>query len=100
MSKAPGSLRTLLLVEGNWRAVEDQETLTKFVKANSTSDDDLLIGAYFPTTRIQEIRSPDNQVYGFIIQQNFVVEWVTIKMVDENTMQLSWNRTPNAGTPL
>ncbi len=41
----------------------------------------------------------DNQLYGFIIQQNFVVDWVNVKMVDEKAMQLSWLRTPNGGNP-
>ena len=51
----------------------------------------------FPMTGIREIRGPDNRFYGFIITQQMGT--VSTQLVDENAMQLSWQRTPNGGNP-
>ena len=48
-------------------------------------------------TGIREIRGPDNRFYGFIITQQMGT--VSTQLVDENAMQLSWQRTPNGGNP-
>jgi hypothetical protein len=90
-------------VESDWRKVKDQEMWTEIVKANTTSDGDFSMvwaGYSYRTTGVQEIWGPDNQLYGFIIYQQTVVDSVKVKLVDENTMQLSWQRTPNGGNPL
>jgi hypothetical protein len=81
-----------ILVEGKWDTVKDQEMLTEIVKANTTSDGDvrLVRATYDWTTGVQEIWGPDNQLYGFIIYQEAAVDWVNVKLVDENTIQLSW----------
>ncbi len=85
-----------ILLGTKWVTVEEQETWTEIVKANTTSDGDFnLNGAYLGTTGVKEIYGPDNQLYGFIIHLNFAVQWVNVKMVDENTIQLSWEGTYN-----
>jgi hypothetical protein len=90
-----------ILVDSNWDTVMDQETWTEIVKANRTTDGDFNMvwaGYDYSTTRVQEIWGPDNLLYGYIIHQKIVVDSVNVKQVDENTMQLSWRRTPNGGT--
>ena len=92
-----------ILVEGKWSTVKDQEMWTEIVKANTNSDGDFSMvwaGYSYRTTGAQEIWGPDNQLYGFIIYQQTVVDSVKVKLVDENTMRLSWQRTPNGGNPL
>jgi len=64
----------------------------EIVKANTTSDGDFSMvwaGYDYSTSGVQEIWGPDNQLYGFIIYQQTVVDSVNVKLVDENTMQLS-----------
>ena len=81
-----------ILVGSNWSKVKDQEMWTKIVKATTTSDGELNIALvnYDSTTRVQEIWGLDNQPYGFVIPQTFLVDWVNVKQVEENTIQLSW----------
>ena len=91
-----------ILVGSNWGTVKDQETWAEIVKANTTSDGDFSMvwaGYNYNTTRVQEIWGPDNQLYGFIIYQQTMVDSVDVKLVDENTMQLSWQRGLRTGTP-
>ena len=86
-----------ILVDGNRSMVKvkDQEMWTKIVKTKTTSDGDFSLvwaGYDYRTTGVQEIWGSDNQLYGFIIYQQTMVDSVDVKMVDENTMQLSWQR--------
>jgi hypothetical protein len=85
----------------NWSKVKDQEMWTEIVKANTTSDGEfnLVYANYYYSTRAQEIWGPDNQLYGYVIYHGTLVEWVNAKLVDENTMQLSWRRIANQYTP-
>lgn len=86
----------------NWSKVRDHETWAEIVKANTTSDGNFSMiwaGYNFNTTKVQEIWSPDKKLYGFIIHQMVVVDSVNVKMVDDNSLQLSWKRTPNGGNP-
>ena len=78
-----------ILVEGKWDSVKDQEMWTEIVKANTTSDGEfrLVWANYDYTTGVQEIWGPDNQLYGFIIYQQTVVQGVNVKRVDENTIE-------------
>jgi hypothetical protein len=89
------------LVKGKWSKVKDQEMWTEIVKANTTSDGDFRLFYYTldATTGVQEIWGPDNQIYGFTIYQQFSVERVKVKLVDENTVQLSWERPAVTGSP-
>ena len=92
-----------ILVKGKWGTVKDQEMWTEIVKANTTGDGDFSMvwaGYSYRTTGVQEIWGPDNQLYGFIIYQQTVVDSVKVKLVDENTMRLSWQRTGNQGAPI
>ena len=91
-----------ILVGSNWTKIEDHETWEEILKANTTSGDDfsMVWANYDYTTRVQEIWGPDNMLYGYIIYQDVVVEWVNAKLVDENSMQLTWQRTANGGNPL
>ena len=84
-----------ILVGSSWGTVKDQEMWTKIVKTKTTSDGDFSLvwaGYDYRTTGVQEIWGPDNQLYGFIIYQQTMVDSVDVKLVDENTMQLSWQR--------
>ena len=91
-----------ILVKGKWGTVKDQEMWTEIVKANTTSDGDfsMVVAGYgSSTTGVQEIWGPDNQLYGFIIYQQSAVAWVNVKLVDENTIRLSWQRPVVTGSP-
>ncbi len=87
-----------IMFGSDWVKVKDQKMWTEIVKENTTSGGDFRMvwaGYNYNTTRIQEIWGSDNLLYGFIIYQMVVVDSVDVKTVDENTMQLSWRRTPN-----
>ena len=91
-----------ILVGSNLSKVKDQEMWTEIVKANTNSDGDFSMvwaGYDYSTTRAQEIWGPDNQLYGFIIYQKYMVYSVNVKLVDDNTMRLSWQRPPAQGSP-
>ena len=84
-----------ILVGRYWDTVKDQETWAEIVNANTTSDGEFFLPYQnydYGTSRVQEIRSSDNQLYGYLIYQTWVVGSMNVKMVDENTMQLSWVR--------
>ena len=93
--------RKILVKGSNWSKVKDQEMWTEIVKANTNSDGDfrLVYSNSDYTTGVQEIWGPDNQLYGFIIYQETVVQWVNVKLVDENAMRLSWQRPTAQGSP-
>ena len=84
-----------ILVEGRWYTVRDQKMWTKIVNENTTSEGDfrMVWSGHDNTTGVQEMWDSDNQLYGFIIYQKDVTEWVTLKMVGENTMRLIWERS-------
>ena len=86
-----------ILVGSDWDKIQDQETWTEIVKANTTSQGDFDLDPpqplYLPT-RVREIRGTDNQLYAFIITRNGA--WVVAKKVDNNTMRLQW-QTPGGG---
>ncbi len=91
-----------ILVKGrNWSKVKDQEMWTEIVKANTNSDGDfrLFYFTHDATTGVQEIWGPDNQIYGFTIYQQWSVERVKVKLVDENTVSVWWERYVAKGTP-
>ena len=87
-----------ILVGGNWGTVKDQETWTQIVTANTTAHGNISpVWANYEMTRVREIRSPDNQqLFGYIIHQQR--DLVSARVVDENTMQLFYNRA-NFGAP-
>jgi hypothetical protein len=85
-----------ILVGGNWGTVKDQETWTGIVKANTTSQGNVSpVWASYSMTGVREIWGPDNQLYGFIIHQQR--DLVSVKLVDENTLRLWYNRASFGG---
>ena len=87
-----------ILVGSNWGTVKNQEAWTQIVKANTTGQGNVSpVWANYAMTRVREIRSPDNQqLFGYIIHQQR--DLVSARVVDENTMQLFYNRA-NFGAP-
>ncbi len=84
-----------ILVDSRWDTVKDQKDWTKIVKENTTSEGDfrMVWSGRDNTTGVIEIWGSNNQLYGFIIYQQDVTEWVNLRMVSENTMRLSWERS-------
>ena len=79
-------------VESDWIAVRNQEMWAEIVKANTTGKGDFkLPGFYGGTSTVQEIWGPDNQLYGFIINQVYSVSLGNVKPVNENTVRLAWS---------
>ena len=89
-----------ILAPGNFNKVNDQEMWTEIVKKNTADDGEFTlawpnyINQY--TTGVQEIWGPDNQLYGYVVYQEYAVSLQSVKLVDKNTIQLSWNK-PNRG---
>ncbi len=92
-----------ILVGSNWGTVKDQEMWAESVKANTTSDGDFSMveaGYIYYTTGVQKIWGPDDQLYGFVIYQDNKVQFVNVKLVDENTVRFSWESGTPVGNPL
>ena len=90
-----------ILVGSNLSKVKDQEMWTEIVKTNTNSDGNfrLFYWGLDATTGVQEIWGPDSQIYGFTIYQQFSVERVKVKLVDENTVRVWWERPTAVGAP-
>ena len=81
-----------ILVGSDWIAVRNQEMWEEIMKANTTSDGDFkLPGFYGGTSTVQEIWGPDNQLYGFIINQVYSVSLGNVKLVNKNNIRLAWS---------
>ena len=85
-----------ILFGSNYSKVQDQEMWTEIAKENTTSDGEFTLvwnnyalGPYY-STGTQEIWGPENQLYGFIVYQQYVVSLERVELVDENTIRLSW----------
>jgi len=78
-----------------WVTIEDHESWTEFVNTNMTSQGDfrLVWSGHDNTTGVIEIWGSDNHLYGFIIYQQDLTEWVNLEVVSENTMRLAWERS-------
>ena len=80
-----------ILVGSNWGTARDQETWAEIVRQNTTSHGNISpMWANYDMTRVREIWSPDNHLYGYVIHQ--IPDGVSIKVVDENTMRLFYHR--------
>ena len=79
-----------ILVGSYWGAVKDQDTWSRIVKENTTSDRDIdPVGVDNVMTGVREIWGPENQFYAYVIhQQN---DLVSAEVVDENTMRLFYH---------
>ena len=86
-----------ILVGNSWGTVKDQESWTRIVKENTTSNGKIdPLWSYGSMTGVREIWGPDNQFYGYVIHQQR--DLVSAKVVDENTVRL-WHRYANFGGP-
>ena len=80
-----------ILLSGHWGTVKDQKSWTEIVEANTDSDGEIRpLWAEYPMTGVREIWGPDNNLYGFMIHQQ--QDLVNVRMVEENTMRLWYNR--------
>ena len=85
-----------ILVGNDWNTVEDQETWTETVKANTNSQGNISpVWANYAMTGVREIWGPDNQLYGYIIHQQ--QDLVSVKIVDENKLRLWYTRARFGG---
>ena len=84
-----------ILFRSSWPKVKDQEMWTEIVKANTASDGELTLGwenySSYYYTDVHEILGFDNQLYGFIIHQQYAVSLQRVEQIDENTIQISWS---------
>jgi hypothetical protein len=86
-----------IVVGSNWTTVNDKQTWEGIVKANTTAEGNISpMWANYAMTRVREIRSPDGQhLFGYIIHQQG--DLVSARLVDQNTMQLFYNRASFGG---
>ena len=68
---------------------------TEIVKANTASDGEFTLVwdnyGHDYSTGVQEILGFDNQLYGFIIHQQYAVSLQRVEQIDENTIRISWS---------
>jgi hypothetical protein len=90
-----------ILFRSSWPKVIDQEMWTEIVKANTASDGELTLGwenySSYYYTDVHEILGFDNQLYGFIIHQQFAVSLQRVEQIDENTIRISWSPPRHEG---
>ena len=86
-----------IVVGGNWATVKDQATWEQIVKDNTTNNGNITpLWANYAMTGVREIRSRDNQLFGYIIHQQR--DMVSARVVDVNTMRV-WHTTARVGGP-
>ena len=86
-----------ILVGNSWGTVKDQESWTRIVKENTTSNGKIdPLWSYDSMTGVREIWGPDNQFYGYLINQTR--DLVNATVVDENTVRL-WHHYADFGGP-
>lgn len=84
-------------VGNSWGTVKDQESWTRIVKENTTSNGKIdPLWSYDAMTGVREIWGPDNQFYGYLIHQTR--DLVNATVVDENTVRL-WHHYADFGGP-
>ena len=84
-------------VGNSWGTVKDQESWTRIVKENTTSNGKIdPLWSYDSMTGVREIWGPDNQFYGYLIHQTR--DLVNATVVDENTVRL-WHHYADFGGP-
>jgi hypothetical protein len=90
-----------ILFRSSWPKVKDQEMWTEIVKANTAIDGELTLGwenySSYYYTDVHEILGFDNQLYGFIIHQQFAVSLQRVEQIDENTIRISWSPPRHEG---
>ena len=84
-------------VGNSWGTVKDQESWTRIVKENTTSNGKIdPLWSYDSMTGVREIWGPDNQFFGYLIHQTR--DLVNATVVDENTVRL-WHHYADFGGP-
>jgi hypothetical protein len=81
-----------ILVENYWSRVNDHETWAQIVNGGTSGKHDDAISqvwAFYPNSGIREIRSLNDQFYGYVLYRQR--ELVSAKVVDEYTMRLIHN---------
>jgi hypothetical protein len=88
-------------VDSTYSKVKDQEMWTEIVKTNMASDGEFTLVWYNYghdySTGVQEILGLDNQLYGFIIHQQYAVSLQRVEQIDENTIRISWSHPRPVG---
>ena len=86
-----------IVVGGRWGTVKDRATWEQIVKDNTASNGNVTpLWANYTMTGVREIRSRDNQLFGYIIHQQR--DMVRARVVDVNTMRV-WHTTARVGGP-
>ena len=84
-----------VLSRSSWPKVKDQEMWTEIVKTNTASDGEFTLVwqnyGHDYSTGVPEILGLDNQLYGFIIHQQYAVSLQRVEQIDENTIRISWS---------
>jgi len=94
------NLELMLEGFGSKVKVKDQDMWTEVLKENTTSDGELALVRRIggrSSTGVQEIWGPDNQLYGFIVYQEWTMEVNRVELVDDNTLRLWYNRYYGGG---
>ena len=90
-----------IVFRSSWPKVKDQQMWTEIVKANTASDGELILGwenySSYYYTDVHEILGFDNQLYGFIIHQQYAVSLQRVEQIDENTIRISWSAPRGEG---
>ena len=80
-----------------WGTVQDPKAWKEFVKANMTSDGEIIPrGINYSMTGVREIWGPDNQLYGFVIHPQG--DGFHARLVDHNTLRLRYDSRHNGGS--
>ena len=84
-----------ILAASNYHKVVNKQMWTEIVEINTASDGDFIIvrdieRSIHYATFVSEILGLDNQLYGFILYKEDVVELNRVEQVDENTVRVSW----------
>jgi hypothetical protein len=80
--------------------VKDKEMWTEVLKENTTSDGELALvwsRGGRSSTGVVEIWGPDNQLYGFMVYQEYAVEVDRVQLVDDNALRLWYKRYKTGG---
>jgi hypothetical protein len=80
-----------LLTGSGWQTVTGPDAWQwQLVRSPSLEDNPRVVWANYPLTGLREIRSPADQVYGYIIHQ--IRDLVSVRVVDVRTMRLYYQR--------
>ena len=85
-----------LLIAGRWTAVRDEKSWSEIVGLNTTTSGNISPRfANYKMTPVREVRSPDDQLFGYIMHQ--VNDSVSARVVDDATIRLFYHRARYGG---